>query len=137
MFATTSTTKEEVDYQFWYPGRNKVIKDYKYIKDHYSWLNEGENEPDFSGQSPKINDLRTPQKKSDKRKSVKRNSDSDMSFDLSEFDITKDGSYIHEEEMATSMKLASQNTSKNILVDLILREESSLSKHTKTGKSYS
>ena len=25
MFATIITTKEEVDYQFWYPGRNKVV----------------------------------------------------------------------------------------------------------------
>ena len=48
MFATIITTKEEVDYQFWYPGRNKVIKDYKYIKDYYSWVDEGENEPAFS-----------------------------------------------------------------------------------------
>ena len=110
-------------------------KDYKYIKDHYSWLDEGENEPAFSGQSPKIYYLRTPQKKSNKRKSNKKNSDSDMSFHLSEFDITKDGSYIHEKETATSLKLASQKTSTNTLVDLILREESSRSKHTKTGKS--
>jgi hypothetical protein len=58
-----------------------------------------------------------------------------MSFDLSEFDITKDGTYIHERDTATSMKLASQKMSKNTLVDLILREESSRSKHTKPGKS--
>ena len=24
MYATITTTKDEVDYQFWYPGRNKV-----------------------------------------------------------------------------------------------------------------
>ena len=30
--ATIITPKEEVDYQFWYPGRNKVIKDYKHMK---------------------------------------------------------------------------------------------------------
>ena len=37
MNTTIITTKEEVDYQFWYPGRNKVIKEYKYINNKYSW----------------------------------------------------------------------------------------------------
>ena len=27
--ATITTSKEEIDYQFQYPGRNKVIKEYK------------------------------------------------------------------------------------------------------------
>ena len=31
MNATIITTKEEVNYQFWGPGRNKVIKEYKYM----------------------------------------------------------------------------------------------------------
>ena len=30
-FATITTTKKEVDYQGWYPRRNKVIKEYKHI----------------------------------------------------------------------------------------------------------
>ena len=38
--ATIITTKEEVDYPFWYPGRNKVIKEYKHIKDNNSWVDE-------------------------------------------------------------------------------------------------
>ena len=38
--STIITTKEEVDYQFWYPKRNKVIKEYKNIKDYYSWNDE-------------------------------------------------------------------------------------------------
>ena len=44
-FATITTTKEEVDYQFWYPGRtNKMIKEYKDIKDNYSWNDENKGE---------------------------------------------------------------------------------------------
>ena len=70
MNATIITTKEEVDYQFQYPGRNKVINEYKYIKDSFSWDNEFESESEItkSTNSPKIYDLRTPQKKSSKMK---------------------------------------------------------------------
>ena len=42
--ATIITTKEEVDYQFWYPGRNNVIKDYKHIKENYSWNDDFDSE---------------------------------------------------------------------------------------------
>ena len=64
--ATIITTKEEVDYQFWYPKRNKVIKEYKNIKDYYSWSDEFENESESAKRtnSPRVYDLRTPQKKS-------------------------------------------------------------------------
>ena len=60
------TSKEDVNYQFWYPKRNKVINEYKYIKDNYSWSDKVEKESDYakSATSPKIYDLRTPQKKS-------------------------------------------------------------------------
>jgi len=70
MNATIITTKEEVDYQFQYPGRNKVIKEYKYIEASYSWDNEFESESEItkSTNSPKIYDLRTPQKKSSEMK---------------------------------------------------------------------
>ena len=66
MNAAIITTKKEVDHQFWYPKRNKVIKEYKYIKDSYSWDDEFEIESESakSTNSPKIYDLRTPQKKS-------------------------------------------------------------------------
>ena len=71
MQATITTTKEEVDYQFWYSGRNKVIEEYSYIKDNYSWESEEEtelvysvakkNKPETNITSPIIYDLRTPQ----------------------------------------------------------------------------
>ena len=66
MNATIITTKEDVDHQFRYPKRNKVIKEYKYIKGSYSWDDEFEIESESakSTNSPKIYDLRTPQKKS-------------------------------------------------------------------------
>ena len=40
MSAVIITPKEDVDYQFWYPKRNRVINEYKYIKDDYSWSDE-------------------------------------------------------------------------------------------------
>ena len=66
--ATIITTKEEVDDQFQYPEWNKVIKEYKYIKDSCSWDDEFESESEItkSTNSPKIYDRRTPQKKSSK-----------------------------------------------------------------------
>ena len=69
MNATITTTKEEIDYQFKYPGKNRVIKEYKNIKDFYSWLDEEDSEevdiePTKSHISPKIYDLRIPLKKS-------------------------------------------------------------------------
>ena len=66
MYATIITSKEEVDYQFWYPKRNKVINEYKNIKDYYSWNDEFEDESESAKciNSPRVFDLRTPQKKS-------------------------------------------------------------------------
>ena len=40
MSATITTSKEDTDRQVWYKGRNKVIYEYKYIKDKYSWDDE-------------------------------------------------------------------------------------------------
>ena len=42
MSATITTFKEDADYQLWCKGRNKVINEYKYIKDKYSWDAEEE-----------------------------------------------------------------------------------------------
>ena len=138
--ATIITTKEEVDYQFWYPGRNKVIKDYKHIKGNYSWDDEVdlESENAKSTNSPRIYDLRTPLKKS---RNTETFSDvtSDMLFDLSKDDIsthTRTFGRIRDSKPTTSTKLASTNTSKNSavsLVDMILLEESSQDKHSKSG----
>ena len=66
--ATITASKEEIDYQFQYPGKNKVIKEYKNSKDFYSWSDEEESvkvdtEPIKSHISPKIYDLHTPLKK--------------------------------------------------------------------------
>ena len=67
IFATITTPKKEVDYQFWYPGRNKVIKEYKHIKDNYSWNDEYEGELVYSEPAKsicflKIYNLQTPLK---------------------------------------------------------------------------
>ena len=66
--ATITSSKEEIDNQLWHPRRNKVIKDYKNIKDNYSWHSEDDSElvnekPTKNLPSPKIYDLRTPLKK--------------------------------------------------------------------------
>ena len=39
-----TTTKKEVDNHFCYPGRNRVIKKYKNIKDYSSWKDEDDSE---------------------------------------------------------------------------------------------
>ena len=44
MNATIISTKEDVDNQFWYPKRKRVINEYKTIKDSYSWDDEFEFE---------------------------------------------------------------------------------------------
>ena len=63
---TITTSK---DYKFQYPGRIKVIKEYRNIKDMYSWLDEEDSEEvdtelTKSHTSPKIYDLHTLLKKS-------------------------------------------------------------------------
>ena len=64
--ACITTSKEELDYQFQYPGKNKVVKEYANIQDFYSWGDE-ENTVDImtrkSNVSPTIYDLRTPMKR--------------------------------------------------------------------------
>ena len=58
--ACITTSKEERDYQFQYPGKNKVVKEYANIRDFYSWGAE-ENTVDImtrkSNVSPTIYDL--------------------------------------------------------------------------------
>ena len=66
-----TTCKEDVDYQFWNRERNKVIDEYKNMKDNYSWDNEVEGEVVYSditshqletNKSPTVYDLREIQK---------------------------------------------------------------------------
>ena len=66
------TPKEDVDYQFWYPKRNRVINEYKYIKDNYSWSDEVEKESEYAtgATSPKIYDLRTPQRNREQKRRI-------------------------------------------------------------------
>ena len=71
MSTIITTPKEEIDHQFWYKGRNKVINESKHITDKYIWDDEEESELVYSYitsfkpvKSPNVYDLRTPQKKS-------------------------------------------------------------------------
>ena len=95
MSATIITPKEDVDHQFWYPKRNRVINEYKYIKDYYSWSDKVEKESDYAinTTSSKIYDRRTPQKKSERKKThSSKFSDKMYSSDSSDmmFDPTHD-----------------------------------------------
>ena len=116
------------------------MNEYKNIKDNYSWDDEFKFEggPTLSTHSPKICDLRTPQNTSRK---------SDMySEDTSEkwIDLEKDNKQMQSEKIKDSIparsytsssklvSLASKNTVVS-LVDMILLEESSQDKHSKTG----
>ena len=99
MNATITSTKEDVDNQFWYPKRKRVINEYKNINENCSWDDEFEFEggPAISTHSPKIYDLRTPQKKSRK---------SDMYLDdTSEksFDVSKDDKQMQSEKTKDSI----------------------------------
>jgi len=155
MSATIITPKEDVDHQFWYPKRNRVINEYKYIKDYYSWSDEVEKESDhaINTTSPKIYDLRTPQKKSGTKKTHSSElSDKTYSSDSSDMVVEpiKDYKSTGQTEpmrlSKTTMDSKPTNTmSSNIwgsstrektqlsIVDRILMEESSCDKHSKTG----
>ena len=63
----TIITPKDVDYQLWYPGRNKVIYEYKNMK-HYHTLDyyEGEGKTIDNKPLSKVYDLRTPKKLSSK-----------------------------------------------------------------------
>ena len=118
------TTKEEVDYQFQYPERNKVIKEYKYIKDKYSWDDEFESDSGKtkSTNSPKIYDLRTPQKSLNKME-MYSDYTSGKFFNVEE-DTQKRGALDSiQTKPTTSVKLVSKLASKHTAtstVDLIL-----------------
>ena len=155
MSAVIITPKEDVDYQFWYPKRNRVINEYKHIKDNYSWSDEVEKESEYAkgATSPKIYDLRTPQKKSGTKKTLSSKlSDNSYSSDSSDMVVepTKDykstGHTKSTRQSKFTMDSKPTNTmSSNIwgssmrektklsIVDRILMEESSCDKHSKTG----
>ena len=138
--ATIITTKKEVDYQFWYPKRNKVIKEYKYIKDHYSWNEDFETDSESAKgtNSPKVYDLRTPQKKSGIVKTMLDTSSDESVTDKNKFtDKIAKRSMVSEPLKSTTLKtLAPIPSSKPMgtsIVDLILLEESSRAKQSEPG----
>ena len=137
MDATIISTKEDVDNQFWYLKIKRVINEYKTIQDNYSWDDEFELEggPAISTHSPKIYDLRTPQKKSRKTDMY-----SDDTFEKC-IGLSKDNKQMQSEKIKDSIpvkpisvksytsssklvSLASENTAVS-LVDMILLKESS------------
>jgi len=146
MSATIITPKEDVDHQFWYPKRNRVINEYKYIKDYYSWSDEVEKESDhaINTTSPKIYDLRTPQKKSERKKTLSSESSEKMyssdssdvmfdpNYDYKSTEFTKDSKPTN--TISSSSRISSMPTKTDLsIVDKILLEESSYAKHSKTG----
>ena len=155
MSAVIITPKEDVDYQFWYPKRNRVINEYKHIKDNYSWSDEVVKESEYAkgATSPKIYDLRTPQKKSETKKTHSSElSDNWYSSDSSDMvvepikDYKSTGQTKPMRLSKTTMVSKPTNTkSSNMwessqrdksqlsIVDRILMEESSCDKHSKTG----
>ena len=132
-------SNEEVNYQFWYPGMNKVIKEHTYIKDSYSWDDEFESESEVtqSTNSPKIYDLRTPQKKSRKTEMYSEVTSGKL-FNVLKDDDTQDRRTWNSKQSkpTPSTKLVSKPASKHTavsLVDMILLEEFSRDKHSKIG----
>ena len=71
MNASITASKKELGYQFQYPGKNKVVKEYVNIKDFYSWGDKKDTVDTLtrnSYTSPTIYDLRTPMKKENQKK---------------------------------------------------------------------
>ena len=145
MNATITSTKEDVDNQFCYPKRKRVINEYKSIKDNYSWNDEFEFEggPALCTNSPKIFDLRTPQKKSRKSDTYLDNT-LEQWIDLSKVSKQMQSEKIKESIPAKPISVKSYTASSNLVslalentavsfVDMILMEESSRDKHSKTG----
>ena len=111
---------------FLYPARNKVINEYKFINDNYSW----DDEFDFE------NDNAKSKKKFGKTETYSDNS-TDTAVELAKADISKtdntQDARKQDLKTSTSTKLVSMHTSKSIsLVDMILLEESARVKHSKT-----
>ena len=71
MNASITASKEELDYQLQYPGKNKVIKEYVNIRNFYSWGYKKDTVDTLTRNSyisPTIYDLRTPMKKGNQKK---------------------------------------------------------------------
>ena len=144
--ATITSSKEEIDSQFWHPRRNKVIKDYKNIKDNYSWFSEDDSEfvneePTKNSPSPKIYDLRTPLKSSKRMDTTEIVLSSESSTKINKkakgFEKS-DKVHITSNWDTTSIVqgLKTIHSQELSLVDLILMEENSRSKCSKVGESH-
>ena len=114
-----------------------MIKEYKYIKDNYSWDDEFESEKEItkSSDSPKIYDLRSPQKKSSKMEMYSDYTSEKLfnKYEDTQNRRTRDFIPI---KPTTSAKLVSIPVSKQkamSLVDMILMEESNRDKPSTKG----
>ena len=143
-YATITSSKEEIDNQFWYPRRNRVIKEYKDVKDNYSWSSEddsvsSETEPSKNDPPPRIYDLRTPLKESKR---------TDCYEEILLYDATSEigkrtkGSLKSIKATTTSVKdstftaqtMVSKPSKEMSLVELILMEEKARSKCAEAGE---
>ena len=114
-----------------------MIKEYKYIKDSYSWEDEFESESEITKStiSPKIFDLRTPQKKSSKMETCSYSTSGKL-FNIDEDTQSRRTQDSIQSNPTTSAKLVSKPASKQtatFLVDMILMEESVRDKHSTKG----
>ena len=132
MNATITISKEEIDRQFQYPGKNKVIKEYKNVKDCYSCWDEEDSEevyeePTASQYSPKIYDLRTPLKKSEGKDMTEIVLLTDSSPNLNK---KMRGKIQHDKPMATSISHAT------LLTEVSLDEDNNRVKSSISGELY-
>ena len=109
-----------------------MIKEYKYIKDNYSWDDEFESEKEItkSSDSPKIYDLRSPQKKSSKMEMYSDYTSETLFKNYEDTQNRRTWDFIPSKP-TTCAKLVSIPVSKQkamSLVDLILMEESNRDK---------
>ena len=117
-----------------------MIKEYKYIKDYYSWNEDFETDSESAKgtNSPKVYDLRTPQKKSGIVKMMLDTSLDESVTDKNKFtDKIAKRSMVSEPLKSTTLKtlapiLSSKPMGTSIVV-LILLEESSRAKQSEPG----
>ena len=144
--AYITTSKEEIDNQFWYPRRNRVIKEYKDIKDNYSWSSEddsvmGDTEPSKNAPPPRIYGLRTPFKESKRTDSPEVVLLYDSTAEVGKktkvsFETIKATTTSRRDSSFTAQTTDTKPNKELSLIDLILMEEKSRSKCVEAGESY-
>ena len=140
--ATITSSKEEIDSQFWYPRRNRAIKEYKSIKDFYSSCGEDDSEmvdkeTTANSTIPKTYDLRTPVKRANYAEIVLSSESPTKNDEAKEFEKLDKVSVTSFLKMTSSVQMTKSHYSQELsLVDQLLMEDQTRPKCSGFGESY-